>query len=57
VLLQDSDHRKEFHGRDVAGPSHHNVGLCTVVAGRKVPDADALGAVGDYSSRPSGARM
>ena len=47
VLLQDCDRRKGLHRRDVAGASHHGVGLFTVVAGRPVPDADALGAVGD----------
>ena len=47
VLLQDCDRRKGLHGRDVAGTSHHGVGLLTVVAGRPVPDADAFGAVGD----------
>ncbi len=46
-LLQDCNRRKGLHGRDVARTGHHGVGLFTVVAGRPVPDADALGAVGD----------
>ena len=46
VLLQNRDRRERFHGGDVAGAGHHHIGLCAVVGGGPIPDADALGAVG-----------
>ena len=38
--LRICDRRKGLHGRDVAGASHHNVGVFTVIARGPVPDAD-----------------
>ena len=46
-LAQDGDRGEGFHGRDVAGAGHDDIGLDAVVGARPVPDADALGAVVD----------
>jgi hypothetical protein len=47
VLAQESGCREGFLGHDVSARGDDDVGLFAVVVGRPVPNANALGAVGD----------
>src|SRR5579862_8019546 len=47
MLFHDCHRSEGLHGRDIAGASHYDIGLFTVVVGRPVPNADTFGAVSD----------